>query len=168
MSADRSRKAKRADRSRGGASRPDTARDPAPESTRLEESDAELEAEVDAAAEELRESGVAHRIASGERAVAQAAPSADGGAAVASGSAAAGAATRAPVRTAAGRTIAPGGTAGQLPYVDDRLSKVWVALVALVFAGVLGYAFLGGKGGYLTRTPSPSPTPSASASPGPT
>lgn len=156
MSADRSRKAKRADRPRGGTSRPEPARDPAPESTRLAETDAELEAEVDAAAEELRESGVAHRIATGRReAVEEALPAA--GPAAAAG--------REPLRTAAGRTVAPGATASQLPYVDDRVSKLWVALVALVFAGILGYAFLGGKGGYLTRTPSPSPTPSATASP---
>ena len=157
MSPDRSRKAKRADRPRGGPSRPEPAREPAPESTRLAETEAELEAEVDAAAEELRESGVAHRIATGEReAVQDALPAAGPAAAVGA---------REPVRTAAGRTVAPGASASQLPYVDDRVSKLWVALVALVFAGVLAYAFLGGKGGYLTRTPSPSPTPGATASP---
>ena len=52
------------------------------------------------------------------------------------------------------------------PYVDDRVSKVWVALILLVFAGILLYGLLFGKAGMLTpASPSPSPSPSASPTP---
>lgn len=59
----------------------------------------------------------------------------------------------------------------ELPYVDDRVSKVWVALIAAVFALILVYGFLFGKGGFLTPTlppePTDSPVPSLSVSPSP-
>ena len=52
------------------------------------------------------------------------------------------------------------------PYVDDRVSKVWVALILLVFAGILLYGLLFGKAGMLSQaSPSPSATPSQSATP---
>lgn len=52
------------------------------------------------------------------------------------------------------------------PYVDDRVSKVWVALILLVFAGIVLYGLLFGKAGMLSQaSPSPSPTPSLSATP---
>jgi hypothetical protein len=166
---DRSRRAKRADRARGGddqfraasgATPPPDERDLDPEvETTLDDERAE-EAELDAAADELRESGVAQKIAAGDReAVLASQPVAP------------------PVKSDRSRTTVAGAPApavarrtDTLPYVDDRVSKVWVALIAIVFAAVFAYAFLGGKAGLLTKTPSPSPTPSATptASPSPT
>jgi len=69
-------------------------------------------------------------------------------------------------------TTTPAATAvDELPYVDDRVSKVWVALIAAVFALILIYGFLFGGGGILTPTlppePTDSPVPSVSATPRP-
>jgi hypothetical protein len=113
---------------------------------------ADQEAQLDAAAEELAESGVAHKIATGDReTMIASAPAAK-------------AIPRDRTRGAAAAPIVARRTE-TLPYVDDRVSKVWVALIALAFAAVFAYGFLGGKAGFLTRTPSPSPSPSATASP---
>ena len=55
---------------------------------------------------------------------------------------------------------------GDHPYVDDRVSKVWVALILLVFTGILLYGLLFGRAGMLSSpSPSPSPTPSQSPTP---
>jgi hypothetical protein len=169
---DRSGRAKRADRPRGDAGRPPSTpagprdletetdidaqldAEEADHQAALEAEKADQEAELDAAAEELAESGVAHKIASGDReavmASAPVAPPVRG---------------RVPERAAAtGHAAAPATIARRtetLPYVDDRFSKVWVALIAIAFAAVFAYAILGGKAGLLTRTPSPSPSPSA-------
>jgi hypothetical protein len=63
-----------------------------------------------------------------------------------------------------------------LPYVDDRVSKWWVGLIALTFLLIIAYGFLFGRGGFLTPVPTPvpsepavidSPTPGASTSAAP-
>ena len=57
----------------------------------------------------------------------------------------------------------------ELPYVDDRVSKLWVALIVAVFGAILVYGLLFGKAGMLTpATPSPTPRPSASPTAVPT
>jgi hypothetical protein len=49
----------------------------------------------------------------------------------------------------------------ELPCIDDRASKIWVAAILAVFALILVYGLLFGKSGALTPpTPSPVPTPS--------
>ena len=53
----------------------------------------------------------------------------------------------------------------ELPYIDDRVSKVWVALIVAVFAGILLFGVLFGRAGMLTTTPSPTATPIPSPSP---
>ncbi len=74
--------------------------------------------------------------------------------------------------TAAGRAAAaPAGD--ELPYVDDRFSKYWVAAIVATFAVILLYALLFGKAGFFTRaappeSPTPIVTPGASPSPSPT
>jgi hypothetical protein len=173
---DRFRRAKRADRPRADSGRPssqparetdaDLAQDPdalleaedADDEAALDAEAADQEAQLDAAADELRESGVAHKIASGDRK-----------AVIASAPAAPPAKPDARDRTRAATAAAPAPTIARrtetLPYVDDRVSKVWVALVALAFAAVFAYALLGGQAGLLTRTPSPSPSPSLTVSP---
>ena len=60
----------------------------------------------------------------------------------------------------------------ELPYIDDRASKIWVGAIVAVFALILAYGLLFGKSGALTPptpspTPSPVPTATASASPAP-
>ena len=60
----------------------------------------------------------------------------------------------------------------ELPYVDDRVSKIWVALIGLTFLGILLYGLFLGTGGFL-NPPTPEPTeppatPALSASPAPT
>ena len=60
----------------------------------------------------------------------------------------------------------------ELPYIDDRASKVWVAAIVAIFALIVAYGLLFGKGGALnppTPSPTPSPTPTATAThtPGP-
>lgn len=56
--------------------------------------------------------------------------------------------------------------------IDDRISKIFVAAIATVFALIFLYALLLGRGGLLTpkRTPAPVPvaTPAASITPAPT
>lgn len=48
----------------------------------------------------------------------------------------------------------------ELPYIDDRASKIWVGAIVAVFALILAYGLLFGKSGALTpATPSPSPSP---------
>jgi hypothetical protein len=50
----------------------------------------------------------------------------------------------------------------ELPYIDDRASKIWVAAIVAVFALILAYGLLFGKAGMLIPpTPSPSPSPTA-------
>jgi hypothetical protein len=48
----------------------------------------------------------------------------------------------------------------ELPYVDDRVSKIWVVLIAVVFAAIFIYGLLLGRGGILTTSPTPEPSPS--------
>ena len=48
----------------------------------------------------------------------------------------------------------------ELPYVDDRVSKIWVVLIAAVFAAIFIYGLLLGRGGILTTSPLPEPTAS--------
>ena len=60
----------------------------------------------------------------------------------------------------------------ELPYIDDRASKVWVLALVGIFVLILAYGLLFGHGGMLspaTPSPAPSPTPSPtlSASPRP-
>jgi hypothetical protein len=56
--------------------------------------------------------------------------------------------------------------AEELPYVDDRVSKVWVALIIAVFAAIMLYGLLLGRGGLLVgSSPEPTPTPELSPSP---
>lgn len=50
--------------------------------------------------------------------------------------------------------------ADELPWVDDRVSKLWVALVVAVFGLILLYGILFGNAGLLTPVASPSPSPS--------
>ena len=107
--------------------------------------------ELEAAAAVLTESGVADKVAAGElepttpvettpeQARARRRPKG-----------------RAERMTAA--VTAPG--AETLPYVDDRLSKVWVVLIAVVFGLLFLNALFLGQGGFITATPSPSPSPS--------
>ena len=76
-------------------------------------------------------------------------------------------------RDRAGKVTTPAAAAiDELPYVDDRVSKVWVVLIAAVFALILAWGLLfGQRGGLLTPTDSPEPTdspvPSLSATPSP-
>ena len=67
---------------------------------------------------------------------------------------------RAAIREQRGRTAEE-----ELPYIDDRATKVWVALIVAVFAGILLFGVLFGRAGMLTTTPSPTPTPIPSPSP---
>ena len=54
----------------------------------------------------------------------------------------------------------------EVPYIDDRVSKVWVLLIVGVFVAILFYGLLFGKAGMLSpRTPEPTDTPVASATP---
>jgi len=46
----------------------------------------------------------------------------------------------------------------ELPYIDDRVSKIWVGLIIAVFAAIFVYGLLLGRGGILTTNPSPEPT----------
>ncbi len=48
----------------------------------------------------------------------------------------------------------------ELPWVDDRVSKLWVALIVAVFGLILLYGILLGNAGLLTPVASPSPSPS--------
>jgi hypothetical protein len=128
-----------------------------------EEDEAEEEAEevepprddVEAAAAELSASGMADQIAAGELEPAPApmppirARKSD---------------LRGATQVAAPTTAAPAET---LPYVDDRVSKVWVILIALAFAALFFNALFLGQGGFLTATPSPSPSPNVTLSPSP-
>ena len=52
--------------------------------------------------------------------------------------------------------------ADELPWVDDRASKIWVALIVGVFGMILLYGILLGDAGVLTPVASPTPaTPEA-------
>jgi hypothetical protein len=44
-------------------------------------------------------------------------------------------------------------------YVDDRVSKLWVALIAGTFVAILLWGLLGGGNGLLSPKPTPEPTP---------
>jgi hypothetical protein len=61
------------------------------------------------------------------------------------------------------------GAVEELPYIDDRVSKIWVLLIAATFAAIFAYGILLGRGGLLvpdpTPTPVPSPTPVVTPSP---
>lgn len=78
----------------------------------------------------------------------------------------------------------PGRPVDELPYVDDPVTKWWVAIVVAVFVAVFAYALLLGRGGLLSDLldgaapepslapiasiePSPSPEPSLTAGPSP-
>jgi hypothetical protein len=67
-------------------------------------------------------------------------------------------------RAAAAAPVRAVATEDELPYVDDRVSKIWVGAIVAVFALILAYGLLFGKAGALTP-PTPSPTPSPSAAP---
>lgn len=55
------------------------------------------------------------------------------------------------------------GAEDELPYIDDRVSKVWVLAIVGVFLLILAYGLLFGKAGmFVPATPSPSPSPTAS------
>jgi hypothetical protein len=145
---------------------------PSPDEELTEEIEADLEAdeeaeeeaeevepprdEVEAAAAELTASGMADQIAAGELEPAPAPVPPDRP----RKSGLRGAQVVAPT------TAAPAET---LPYVDDRVSKAWVILIALVFVALFFNAFFLGQGGFLTVTPSPSPasSPGATLSPSP-
>ena len=72
----------------------------------------------------------------------------------------AGAPERAGARAA--RVPPAGETTG---YIDDRWTKLFVAVTIVVFALFFANAFLLGQGGLLTTTPSPSPTASPTVEP---
>lgn len=56
--------------------------------------------------------------------------------------------------------------AEELPWIDDRVSKLWVALIAGVFGLIFLYALLFGHAGALApASPSPSPSPTPVATP---
>lgn len=55
----------------------------------------------------------------------------------------------------------------EVPYVDDRVSKLWVLLIAAVFAAILIFGLLFGRAGLLAPGPSPSPSPVVSPGLGP-
>ena len=67
----------------------------------------------------------------------------------------------APERTeaSAGR-VSPAGETAQ--YIDDRWTKLFVAVTIVVFALIFANAIFLGQGGLLTTTPSPTPIPTAS------
>ncbi len=56
--------------------------------------------------------------------------------------------------------------ADELPYIDDRVSKLWVLLIVVVFAGIFLYGVLLGRAGLLAPSPTESPVPGLSPSPG--
>ena len=57
----------------------------------------------------------------------------------------------------------------ELPYVDDRVSRLWVLLIIGVFAAIVAYGVLFGQAGLLSPQPTPSPTlpPTPVTSPSP-
>jgi hypothetical protein len=68
----------------------------------------------------------------------------------------------------AGAAAAPAAAAArpdELPYVDDRFSKLWVLAIVGVFALIFLNAIFLGNGGLLTASPSASPSITQSASP---
>jgi len=73
--------------------------------------------------------------------------------------------------TAGARTRTPVAS-DELPYVDDRVSKIFVGAMVAVFVGIFAYALLFGSAGLLTpdatlrpsRAPSPSVSPAVSPS----
>ncbi|HEY7598806.1 MAG TPA: hypothetical protein VH741_02675 [Candidatus Limnocylindrales bacterium] len=67
-------------------------------------------------------------------------------------------------RGAATAPSRPAAIEDELPYIDDRVSKVWVVAIVAVFVLILVYGLLFGKAGALTP-PTPSPTPSPTAAP---
>ncbi len=66
--------------------------------------------------------------------------------------------------TAPAQGPTPAAGSGEIPYVDDPVSRVWVGIVVGLFAVVFLYAALLGHGGILTPAHSPAPlaTPGAS------
>ena len=66
-----------------------------------------------------------------------------------------------------GREVARDG-ADELPYVDDRVSKIWVLLIVGVFVAIFAYGLLLGQAGLLTTAPTPTPSPTASPTASPT
>jgi hypothetical protein len=62
--------------------------------------------------------------------------------------------------------------ADELPYVDDPVSKWWVAIIIAVFVLIFAYALLFGRGGLIgpiggEAGPTPQPTPVLTVSPSP-
>ena len=58
----------------------------------------------------------------------------------------------------------PAAGSGEIPYIDDPVSRAWVGVVVGLFAVVFLYAVLLGHGGVLTPVHSPSPLPTPAAS----
>lgn len=74
----------------------------------------------------------------------------------------------APRRAARSETrAAPGRAEDELPYVDDRVSKVWVLLIVATFVAIFAYGLLFGQAGMLTPQPTPSPSPTPVVTPSP-
>src|SRR4029453_5789596 len=59
----------------------------------------------------------------------------------------------------------PRPSAEEQPYVDDPVSRVWVALIVSVFGLIFVFALLFGHGGLLIPAPPPSPSPSPTPGP---
>src|SRR5215203_88430 len=69
-----------------------------------------------------------------------------------------------PTSSKTAKGTSPAQATDELPYVDDRVSKVWVALIGLTFVGILLYGLFLGSGGFLNQpTPEPSAQPSSPA-----
>jgi hypothetical protein len=61
----------------------------------------------------------------------------------------------------------------ETPYIDDRVSKYWVAAIVAIFILILAYGLLFGRAGFFsppppTEPPLPTDTPTVSLSPAPT
>lgn len=52
----------------------------------------------------------------------------------------------------------------EVPHVDDRVSKLWVALITGTFLLILLYGVVGGRGGLLDPQPTPEPSPTVAPS----
>ena len=71
-------------------------------------------------------------------------------------------AARTSARGAAAQASAGREAVDELPWVEDRVSKLWVLLIVGIFGAILLYGLLFGRAGMLTPVPSPSPSPSPS------
>ena len=70
---------------------------------------------------------------------------------------------------------APGSGSEEPPFIDDPVSKWWIAAIIAVFAVIFAFAIFFGSGGLFSgifdsedETASPAPTLVASPTPGPT